>query len=459
MTNGTSGRNTAIILAGLAVVVVGVGIIAFLLFAGGEEPVPTAATAPTSSGDPGTTAANSPSDTGGAAAPAATPITTDAGAGPGTGTQEIPGTSQTHVFLPGVTPLPQPSPPAQSGPLPVLPWQEDGLDDLEAQVAESLAAIQQTDPATAQALADLPWLADEMLLQDAAAVFLVQEMGSIDPALARQVARLPDLSEQQLADDTVTTLLHLQDLAQADVATARQLLETPWVADGVEPADQATLAIVGGIAAEDPALARQVAVAPEIADGITHADLAALTGSENYFLERLERNFPDIAAIVRGYSWVSGGVSRNPENAGVGVLAYPLANQDEGGPSDYTVQWILEGIARVDAALGQQVAGFPWLTDGVTWDEGSAIGYIRNIARRDLSVAKNIAALPWVADNITVDESHAIRRLGILFLSQSSEFYDGPAMGPLIADQPWFQDGISGADKGPGKRSGYGLPE
>ena len=198
-----------------------------------------------------------------------------------------------------------------------------------------------------------------MLLQDAAAVFLVQEMGSIDPDLARQVASLPDLSEQQLGDDTVTTLLHLQDLAQADVATARQLLETPWVADGVSPADQATLSIVGGIAADDPALARQVAAAPEIADGISSSELAALTGSENYFLERLERNFPEIAEVVRGYSWVSGGVSRNPENAGVGVLAYPLANQDEGGPSDYTVQWILEGLPGWTPLWASRWQGFP----------------------------------------------------------------------------------------------------
>ena len=157
MTNGMSGRNTAVILAGLAVVVVGVGIIAFLLFTGGEEPAQTAATAPAITDGPAPAdAANAVGAV--ATAPDATATTTDAGPGPGVaaGPQQTSGTAQTHVFLPGVTPLPQPSPPAQSGPLPVLPWQEDGLDDLEAQVAESLAAIEQTDPATAQAWPTCP---------------------------------------------------------------------------------------------------------------------------------------------------------------------------------------------------------------------------------------------------------------------------------------------------------------
>ena len=431
MTNGTSGRNTAIILAALVVLVVGAGLVAFLFFTGGEEPAPTAA----------------PDPVGEAPAPAtattATATEPDSGSTPDAGPQETSGTAQTQVFLPGDSPLPQPSPPPQLGPLPVLPWQEDGLDELEAQVAESLAAIEQTDPATAHILADLPWLADEMLLSEAAAVFLVQEVGSIDPDLARQVANLPGLAELQLADDTVTTLLQLQDLVQADVETARQLLETAWLADGVQPADQATLAIVGGIAAEDPALARQVAAAPEIADGISPSELAALTGSDNYFLERLERDFPDIAEIVRGYSWVSGSVSRNLQDTGSGVLAYPLANQDAYDPYDISITAALRELAWIDASLAQQVAAFPWLADGVTTLELGAVWRINNIARRDLPVAKNIVALPWVADDITPTERSVLTTLNLF---GSCHAIEGPALARLIASQSWFQDGISGRD-------------
>ena len=215
----------------------------------------------------------------------------------------------------------------------------------------------------------------------------------------------------------------------------------------MSPADQATLAIVGGIAAEDPALARQVAAAPEVADGISPAELAALTGSDNYFLERLERNFPDIAEIVRSYPWVAGGLSRNTQGKSTGVLAYPLLNQATEGASNDTVLWILERIARNDAALGQRVAGFPWLADGVTRGELGVISDIHKLSRVDLAVATNIAALPWVADDVTDAESHVIRNLTILFSIEAAGFYDGPAMAPLIANQPWLQDGISGADK------------
>ena len=425
MPNGISGRNKAIILAGLAALAVGAGIIAFLLFTGGEEPSQTAATTPVGGEAPATT-------------PDTTATTIDSGSGPGTGPQQTSGTAQTQVFLPGVTPLP----PAQLGPLPVLPWQEDGLDELEAQVAESLAAIEQADPATAHALADLPWLADEMLLSEAAAVFLVQEMGSIDPALARRVADLPDLSEQQLADDTVTTLLHLQDLVRADAETARQLLETPWLADGVDPADQATLAIVGGIASEDPALARHVADAQEIADGITNAELAALTGSDNYFLERLERDFPDIAEIVRGYSWVSGGISRNPQNNGSGVLAYPLAQ-------DTNEEWwqsvglsVLDSIARLDPSLGRLLASYPWVADGFTTLEVSTLISIEFIAKEgpDTSLAVSLATLPWVADGPEGFELIPVKLVQTYVSAGHRGTWPGYEMATLLLSQPWFRE-------------------
>ena len=156
MANGTSVGNKAIILAGLTVLLVGVGIIAFMLLGGGE--------------DPGSTASSTPAGGASGEIPPQAGTTGPSGA--------------TDVGLPESPLLATPLPPTQLGPLPVLPWQEDGLNELEAQVAGSLAAIEQADPTTAHTLANLPWLADEMLLQDVAAVFLVRELAATDPALA-----------------------------------------------------------------------------------------------------------------------------------------------------------------------------------------------------------------------------------------------------------------------------------
>ena len=441
MTNGTSGRNTAVILAGLAVLVVGAGIIAFLLFTGGEEPAPTAATTPAGGTEPAPTAA---------AAPAGSD--SESGSSPATGPQETSGTAQTQVFLPGVTPLPQPSPPAQLGPLPVLPWQEDGLNDLEVRVAQDLQTIESIDPATAHAIVGLPWLADEMNLEDGVALSLFRDITAADPALAQRTASLPWLAGELLADEDVDGLLQIGVLAQDAPTLARDLLDTPWVEDGISPGERLAMSMVGDIAGEDEALARDIAQSPGIADGISDAELAAYTGSDNYYLERLERDHPAIAEIVRDYPWLSDTISRNREQprSAPGVLAYPelqyLIVSRQG------ILHFISTIADSDPSIAERIAAFPWIANLEEYPreddpgaaeyfplfQSSALFSLYHIFRYDVSLADTLLAMPWLAErSLAHYEIYKLRT--VYYLAKN-----GLDAEELVINKPWFRDSITG---------------
>ncbi len=325
--------------------------------------------------------------------------------------------------------------------LPALPWQADDLTDLEQSVTQSLAVIEGAAPRAAWVLVDADWLADEMTLTDSLAVTLIRELAETDPALAAQVASLPWLADD-LTEEEVLALAAIDNLAAAGPETLAAALETQWLKDGIAEEDLFTLDILEDIAGEDPALARRMAESPELAGGISGAELAAFTGSDNYYLERIERDHPDLAEMVRGYAWLSAGASRNSGSRVHGLLASPLLDD---GLTDYERLALdyLDGIARHDQALAQRVAGWPWLADGVTQVEVSVVMDLFVIAGREISLARGLAELPWLADDqITDTEARTLFRVN--FLAAQRGTLEG--MAGLLLEQPWFQDSISGGE-------------
>ena len=178
-----------------------------------------------------------------------------------------------------------------------------------------------------------------------------------------------------------------------------------------------------------------------LADGISGAELAAFTGSDNYYLERIERESSAVEEIVKGYAWISGSASRTGGVRGPDVLASPLLND---GLTDYE-RWGLAsiaGISRLDVALGERVANWSWIADGITREESYGLQRLESIARGDLSLARRVVDLPWMGDSqLTVPESVAIDRvLRLLFIPELRE------LAGLLVEQTWFQDSITGAE-------------
>ena len=61
--------------------------------------------------------------------------------------------------------------------------------------------------------------------------------------------------------------------------------------------------------------------------------------------------------------------------------------------------------------LGNKVAGFPWVTDGVTDGERNFVAALGRIARADLELAKTVANLNWVSDDVNDKERVTIQIL------------------------------------------------
>ena len=61
--------------------------------------------------------------------------------------------------------------------------------------------------------------------------------------------------------------------------------------------------------------------------------------------------------------------------------------------------------------LGNKVAGFPWVTDGVTDGERNFVAALGRIARADLELAKTVAKLHWVSDDVNDKERVTIQIL------------------------------------------------
>ena len=416
-----------IAIGAVVAIVVVVAIAVFLLTSGDGEPVDTAATPPESSESPmdqnGTAAATQP-------------------AGPGTETAlQVGGQVGNQAgSAPGQETLGLPQQLQEQEGLPTLPWQADDLTDLEQSVAESLAVIEGAAPRAAWVLVDADWLADEMTLTDSLAVTLIRELAETEPDLAGQVASLPWLADD-LAEEEVLALATIGNLAGTGPETLAVALETQWLRYGIAEEDLFTLAILEDMAGEDPPLARRMAESPELADGISGAELAAFTGSANYYLERIERDHPDLAEIVKGYAWLSDSASLNIGSRGQGLLASPLL--DDGLTNqEWSVLNDLSKITNADEQLGARISSWPWLSDGVTRVEARALWRLAFIARKDVSTARNLAELPWLADSqLTEAELIALKRVARLLHTPTLQ-----ELADLLVDQPWFQDSISGGE-------------
>ena len=416
-----------IAIGAVVAIVVVVAIAVFMLTGGDGEPMDTAAIPPES--------AESPMDQN------ATPSATQP-AGPGAETAlQVGGQAGDQAGgAPGQETLGLPQQLQEQEGLPTLPWQADDLTDLEQSVAESLAVIEGAAPRAAWVLVDADWLADEMTLTDSLAVTLIRELAETEPALAGQVASLPWLADE-LDDEEARALSAIGNLAGAGPETLAAALETEWLKDGIAEEDLFTLAILGDIAGEDPPLARRMAESPELADGISGVELAAFTGSDNYYLERIERDHPDLAEIVQGYAWLSDSASLNVGSRGPDLLASPLLN-DGLTNHEWSVLNDLSKISNADEQLGLRVASWPWLSDGVTQVEARALWRLAFIARKDVSAARSLAELPWLADSqLTGDELIALKRVARLLHTPTLR-----DLAELLIDQPWFQDSISGGE-------------
>ncbi len=309
------------------------------------------------------------------------------------------------------------------GEAPQHPWQEDGLTDLESDVAANLTEINSIAPQAGTALAGVGWLADEMTLDEGVALTYIRDIAARDPDLALTVVNLPWIDDDQLEEEEESVLVQLSEIATVHPKLALSLAGSPLLSGEVTLSEEATISIVQGVAADDLELAQRMAESPELADGIDATELAAFTGSDNYFLDQIKLLSPALADILEGYAWVTSLTSRNP------------SQEDDSQRYERYVLGDLYWLARLDPALAERVGGYPWLADGVTDLESRIPSTLEYTARNNLEVARRVAGFPWMVEQPTRD--HLVANYQVWRLTKYS-----PAQADTLMNQGWFQDDI-----------------
>ena len=86
-----------------------------------------------------------------------------------------------------------------------------------------------------------------------------------------------------------------------------------------------------------------------------------------------------------------------------------------------------------DRAVGDEIAQFSWIADGITAEESDALARLLDIARADLGLAKSTVERPWLVDGEFADEWGSLTVLhGI-----ASE---DPALAIRFMEHPWLID-------------------
>lgn len=102
---------------------------------------------------------------------------------------------------------------------------------------------------------------------------------------------------------------------------------------------------------------------------------------------------------------------------------------------------LLAGLWMLDAGIGETVARFPWVQDGinvnedaVNLDETLALDSIVSIAERDIPTARAVVAIGWLSDGLTSDEE--ARLLSIRWAIESGSDVDGLVQSIYSRDDP-----------------------
>ena len=96
----------------------------------------------------------------------------------------------------------------------------------------------------------------------------------------------------------------------------------------------------------------------------------------------------------------------------------------------------LQLLFKVDAALAERVADFPWVADGLFDLESSAIYELRVIADQDHALVNQLASMPFFSTSIEEHDLKALLSLQHLKTNYSQDIN-------LLIEQGWYQDGLS----------------
>ena len=305
------------------------------------------------------------------------------------------------------------------------PWIADpGGSGLES-AAELLVETWHLDAALANDMARIPWVTDGIRLNQLDTLAQVRDVALADRAV------FDELTAYWLNHGFSHGLLRLLHAISADdPQLARQVALFPWVGDGLSSHEEEVLR---RITAQDPVdmeLAKGILSQPWVADGVMENEA---DGAIN-LIESWESN-PQLGKFLALQYWVMDGLTElerssmnrlkgiaesGPESMLIaislaGSLWYPDGlDGDDPFQGEISASKALDKISKSDAGLTKAVSTLGWLFDDLTTAEAVSIEGIAQVAENAPDLAAWATAAPWVRDGITGIEASALSGLNHL---------------------------------------------
>ena len=286
-----------------------------------------------------------------------------------------------------------------------LPWVVEGSTDIEPEVMLALLALAEEDIGLADRVAAWTWERNGMK--------------NFDPGPGSHVGEL------------------LGEVARLDVELAYQIVEMPWLTDGVGLDDEIAMEVLSYSAIElvpiDRGLAESVLshvrgfTFPVKSDGVGLTSWLQIVSAD-----------PGTWEIVRELDWLTDGITE-AEDIGLFEIAERAKELPELGGFALGLPWVADGISdqevsaivgllelgAVDAVLADRVSSFPWVSDGIKDEnlEQGAFKAFGRISSVGVGYARAVAAFDWVGDELVEVEAAGLEGVAdsLEFLAASGD--------------------------------------
>ena len=189
----------------------------------------------------------------------------------------------------------------------------------------------------------------------------------------------------------------------------------PWLADGVSGHDFRWLESLMNLARINEGFAMELASYPWFTDGVDsyrEAEWGALRD-----LTLIAEDYPQLLRAIRELSWIT---DERPDPTSYALLS-------------------LTRLAASSVELAILAATSPWMNDGVTDNDAAGMAALGELAKQDLSLTRQL---------LDYTLTPAVSEMDVLFLDRIEDMrYDDPQKFRLLAQQPWYVDGLDATER------------
>ena len=325
-------------------------------------------------------------------------------------------------------------------------WLVDGVSEGElgllgfvADLAETVA-LAQSDPTLPRRFIRLAWLVEGSTDVEPGVMLALLPLAEVDSGLADRVAAwtwerngMKNFDPGPGSD--VGELLG--EVARLDVELAYQIVEMPWLTDGVGLDDEIALEVLSYSAIELVPIDRELAESvlshvrgftfPVKSDGVGLTSWLQIVSAD-----------PGTWEIVRELDWLTDGITE-AEDIGLFEIAERAKELPELGGFALGLPWVADGISdqevfaisvllelgEMDLVLADRVSSFPWVSDGIKDENLEKEGFkaFGRISSVGVGYARAVAAFDWVGDELVEVEAAGLEGVAdsLEFLAASSD--------------------------------------